>query len=109
MVIAIKISHLSQAKRNSIFCHTHMPTTSTNQAVHELVMICLFLNVHGKQLRSCWNGHYLITLFLGKPPRAVYQYLVPILLPVTENLLFLNKLKREMCQTRESISGPIAY
>ena len=28
------------------------------------------LHVHGKQLRSCWDGmvSYLTTLFLGKPP-----------------------------------------
>ena len=32
---------------------------------------CLFdlmIYVHGKQLRSCWEGQYLTTLFQGKPP-----------------------------------------
>ena len=39
---------------------------------------------------------YLITLLLGKPPEAVYQYQVPILSPQIDNLLFLNQRKREI-------------
>ena len=33
---------------------------------------------------------YLTTLFLGKPPEAVNQYLVPILSLVSDNLHFLS-------------------
>ena len=48
------------------------------------------LNVHGKQLRSCWDGQLLNHSLL----EAVYQYLVPILSPVTDIMLFLNQRKR---------------
>ena len=48
-------------------------------------------------------------------PEAVYQYLVPILLPVTDTLFFLNRQKRKkilhkrMSRMQGSISGPLAY
>ena len=35
-------------------------------------------------------------LFIAKPHGVVYQYLVPILSPETENLQFLNQQKREI-------------
>ena len=38
---------------------------------------------------------------LGKPPEAVYQYLVPNLLPVNDNLVFLNQWKRESFSRKE--------
>ena len=42
---------------------------------------------------------YLPTLFLGKP--FVHEYLVPVLLPVTDNLLFLNQRKRGKVSTKD--------
>ena len=53
--------------------------------------------------------NYLTTLFLGKPHKAVYQYFMKILSPVTDNLLFLNLRNRKkllhekMCWTGGSI------
>ena len=35
------------------------------------------------------------------PGQALYLYEVPILSPVTDNLLFLNQLKREIFSTKE--------
>ena len=50
---------------------------------------------------------FLTTLFLGKPdPRAVYQYLVPILLPETDNLPIFQE---RMCWMWGLILGPLSY
>ena len=62
-------------------------------------MFCLFnllLHVHGKQLRSCHDGQLLNHTVPWQAFLSVYQYLVPILLPVTDNLLFLNLRKSEI-------------
>ena len=60
--------------------------------------------IHGKELLSnVASVSYLTTLFLRaslKPLEAVYQYLVPILSPVTDNLLFLNQRKGEKHSTK---------
>ena len=53
----------------------------------------LLLYVHGKYLRSCRGGQFL-NHTVPKHPEAVYQYLVPILSPETDNLLLLNQRKR---------------
>ena len=42
-----------------------------------------------------------LSLLLGKPPEAIYQHKVLILLPVTDNLLFLNLWEREIFSTKE--------
>ena len=47
-------------------------------------------------------------------PGEFYQYLVPILSPVTDNLIFLNQPKRfffqkRICPTKESIWGLLVY
>ena len=44
---------------------------------------------------------YLTILFLGKPHGGSLPYLMPILLPVTDNLLFLNQRRRECFSTKE--------
>ena len=41
---------------------------------------------------------YLTTLFLGK---TIYQYVVSILSPVSDNLVFSNKQKREKLSSKE--------
>ena len=88
-----------------------------------------FFCCHGKQLRSCRDcqlpshtvpgqNNYMegsgSAKYNASLPETVYQYLVPILSPVTDNLLFLNQWKREifylerMCWRQGSISGPIS-
>ena len=52
----------------------------------------LTLYIHDKHLRSCLDG--LILYHIN--PEQVYQYLVPILSPVADNLDFLNQWKREI-------------
>ena len=39
---------------------------------------------------------FLTTLFLGKPSGAVRQFLVSIILPEPDNLLFLNRDQKKM-------------
>ena len=53
----------------------------------------LMLYLHSKQLRSCWDGQLLNK---GTVPGQAYHYSVHILLPVTDNLLFLNQPKRKI-------------
>ena len=48
-----------------------------------------FCLIHGKELKSCRDGQ----LLNHTVPEAVYKYSVPILSPVTDNLLFLNQWK----------------
>ena len=57
----------------------------------------LKLYVESKQLRSCQDGQLLLKPHFSwaSLPVAVYQNKVSILLPVTDNLLFLNQQKRE--------------
>ena len=51
-----------------------------------------------------WTVNYLTTLFLGKPlPETFYQYLVSILSPVTDSLLFLNQQKMDIFSTKEYV------
>ena len=67
-------------------------------------LIDLMLYVHSKQLRSCCNGQLLNHTFPGQAPtEAVHQYQVPILSPVTDNLLFLNQPKREIIFPRKNL------
>ena len=62
--------------------------------IYDLFVLFDFLfYVHSKHLRSRQDGQ-LPHCSWASLPEAVYQYLVPILLPVTDNLLFLNQRKR---------------
>ena len=51
--------------------------------------------VNAIQMRSCRDSYLKNNAPGKKLPEAGHQYLVPLLLPVTDNLLFLNQRKRE--------------
>ena len=55
----------------------------------------LRLYVQSKQLRSCQDGLLKPNCSWASFPVAAYQYKVSILLPVTDNMLFLNQRNRE--------------
>ena len=82
-----------------------IPSTQTDLS-HRLTQIPnrlfdLMLYVNGKQLRSCWDGHTV----LGQASRMQFTSIskVPILSPVTDNLLFLNQQKRENIFPRKNV------
>ena len=57
---------------------------------------------------STVNSHvgivsYLTTLFLGKPPGGNLPVKGTVLLPVTDNLLFLNQQRREIIFPRKNV------
>ena len=73
------------------------------------LFVCLLLYIHGKQVRSCQYGKCHTD-----PGQASLRQFTSIwspFLPVTDNLLLLNKRNREtyfqerMCRIRGSISG----
>ena len=71
----------------------------------------LKLYVQSKQLRSCQDGQLLLKPHCSwaSLPVAVNQYKVSILLPVTDNLFFLNQRKREYfssCQDGQLLFKP---
>ena len=68
-------------------------------------VIDLMLNVYGNHLRSCWDGQFLVTLFMGKPPGGSLPVLSAHFSPVTDNLLFLNQRKREIVFPRKNVPG----
>ena len=61
-----------------------------------MILFDSLLYIHGKQLRSCLDDQLLNLISWASLLGAVYQYLVPILLPETDNLLCLNQQKREI-------------
>ena len=46
---------------------------------------------------------YLITLFLGKPSGGSLPVLSALFSPITENLLFLNQMKREIIFPQKNV------
>ena len=73
-----------------------------------LCIICLFdlvLYIHGKQLRSCRDSQLLNHTVLRQVSQrqftSIFCIFFNILLPVTENLLFLNQWKREYFSSKE--------
>ena len=47
----------------------------------------------------------MVTLFMGKPPGGIYQYLDPILSPVTDKMLFFNSRRGEIFSTKDGLLG----
>ena len=71
-------------------------------------MISLFdllLYIQGEQLRSCWDTQLLNHTVPGQAfwKQLTSTYLVPILLPVSDNLLFFNQVKREFFFQRKNV------
>ena len=60
-----------------------------------MALFDLRLYVQSKQLTSCQDGLLKPRCSWASLPLAAYQYKVSILLPVTDNMLFLNQGKRE--------------
>ena len=60
-----------------------------------MALFDLRLYVQSKQLTSCQDGLLKPRCSWASLPPAAYQYKVSILLPVTDNMLFLNQGKRE--------------
>ena len=74
-----------------------------------LLCFDLLLYVHGKQMVSCRNSQLLNQTVPGQVSRRqLTSVYCPFFWPVTDNLLFLNKRKREK-HTRGSIFGLFAY
>ena len=74
--------------------------------VFSVSLFDVMLQDHGKELMSCRGGQLLINHTFSAwqarsphPPEAAYQYLVSILSPGTDNLLFFNQRKSEKHST----------
>ena len=72
------------------------------------------LNIHRKQLRSCWVSQLLNHTVPGQASLRQFTSIKSTFFsPVTDNLLFLNQRKREIIfprknvPTRGSITGPL--
>ena len=69
----------------------------------------MLLDVHSKQLRSCWDSSYFTSLFLGKPPGGSLPVLSAHSFASNRQLALLEsaeegKLFQERCAGREDRS-----
>ena len=87
----------------AIFSFFHYSPDVYTCVAHVCSMNDLMLYVHGKQLRSGWDGQLFLTLLcLGKPPTGSLSVLSAYFLSsVTDNLLFLTQRKRDFLSTKE--------
>ena len=81
--------------QTGLYCHCRLLRDLKFWIFDLFVLFDFLLYIHSKHLRSRQDGQ-LPHCSWASLPQAVYQYLVPILLPVTDNLLFLNQGKREI-------------
>ena len=79
--------------------HNNFITTSWRLLIN---LPNLLFYVHSKQLCHVGMVSYLTTLFLGKPPRGSLPVFSTFLLPVTDNLLFIESPEEaKKCSTKE--------
>ena len=69
-----------------IFVAVVLPCKHTILIINGLVVVELVFYVHGQQLRSCRDGQLSYPhCSWASLPETCYQYLAPILSPLTEN------------------------